>query len=36
MLTNLRIRPKSGSDITQMVFVDPKWEPSAPAPAPKP
>jgi hypothetical protein len=38
MLTSLRIRPKPGSDITQMVFVDPKWEGgvTAPAPAPNP
>jgi hypothetical protein len=36
MINNLRIRPKSGSDITQMVFVDPKWEKPGAAPAPAP
>jgi hypothetical protein len=32
MLESLRIRPKPGSDITQMVFVVPGWESSATAP----
>ena len=35
-LASLRIRPKHGSDITQMVFVDPKWEGGAKTPAPSP
>jgi dienelactone hydrolase len=34
LLANLRIRPKPGSDITQMVFVDPKWEGGVTTPAP--
>lgn len=33
MVKTLRIRPKPGSDITQMVFVDPKWESPAPEPS---
>lgn len=36
MLKTLRIRPKPGSDITQMVFVDPKWETGATTPTPAP